>query len=148
MRDLQAELITLLLVALAFGLVMMATCESTTIDTLDVYDVDDSGDLSADELIRAENDYVSGRLTESDYRMIMRLAVTPTLTDEGVMLPPPEEIATPEPIIAEPVPTPTPTPTAIPEEPPVGKGAFAAAVGLLIGAGISLVVLLLRRSKN
>lgn len=146
MRDLQAELITVLLVALAFGLVMMATCESTTIDTLDVYDVDDSGDLSADELLRAEKDYVSGRLTESDYRMIMRLAVTPTLTDEGVVLPPPEEIETPEPIIVEP--TPTPTPTIIPEEPPVGKGAFAAAVGILMGAGISLLAIVWRWAKN
>jgi len=39
--------------------------------------------------------------------------VTPTLTDEGVVLPPPEEIETPEPVIAEP--TPTPTPTMIPK---------------------------------
>jgi len=125
---------------------MMAASDSTIISTLDVYDVDNSGDFSADEIIQAENDYKSGSLTESGYRTIMRLAVTPTLTDEGVVLPPPEEIETPEPVIAEP--TPTPTPTMIPEEPATDGGTFAVAIGLLIGAGISFVVVLWRRSKN
>jgi len=113
MRDTHSEVITVILIGLALGLVMMAASDSTIISTLDVYDVDNSGDFSADEIIQAENDYKSGSLTESDYRTIMRLAVTPTLTDEGVVLPPPEEIETPEPVIAEP--TPTPTPTMIPK---------------------------------
>lgn len=116
MRDPQAENITVLIIALIFGLVLIAACDSTMNNALDVYDIDNSGDLSDDELIQAENDYKSGRITETEFGTIMRLAVTPTLTDEGVMLPPPEEIETPEPVIVEPTPTPTPT-LALPEEP-------------------------------
>ena len=147
MRDKGSEVITIVLLGLTLGLVMMAVCESTVITTLDMYDVDNSGDLSVDEIIQAEDDYNSGRLSESDYRTIMRLAVTPTLTDEGVVLPPPEEIVTPEPVIAEPTPIPTQTP-ALPEEAPTGAGAFAAAVGLLFGAGVTFIAVLCKRSKN
>ncbi|MCD6162034.1 MAG: hypothetical protein J7K40_06445 [candidate division Zixibacteria bacterium] len=146
MRDTQSEIIIAVLIGLALGLMMMATSDSTIISTLDVYDVDNSGDFSADEIIQAENDYKSSRLTESDYQTIMMLAVTSTLTDEGVVLPPPEEIETSEPIIVKPVPI--PTPSMLPEEPATGGGTFVVAIGLLIGAGISFAAVLWRQSKN
>lgn len=145
MRDDQSDLMVILYAAIILGLITLSVCESTMIDTLDVYDVDESGDLSADELLRAEKDYVSGRLSESDYRTIMRLAVTPTLTDAGVMLPPPEEIVAPEPVIAEPTPTPT-----LPEEPKeeTDTSPFMVAIILLSMACLAFIVFVWRNVKN